>query len=134
MIPLPSKIEGVTTQLYQLEQQLKPLGYSIGGNWDYDHGYFDYKIDEEEGYQFLRIPFEAIDGQLDSHGVTVQLGRPFLLSHKYQDGIDKEVEIDVLTATTNQFQAPVDADASFPEKHRDLGKALVRELESVLID
>jgi hypothetical protein len=136
MIPLPSKIEGVTTQLYQLEQLLKPLGYTIGGNWDYDHGYFDYKIDDEVGYQFLRVPFEAIDGQLDSHGVTVQLARPFLLSHKYQVGLDDHVESDMdgLSATINQFQEPQDPDASFPEKYIDLGKALVGELEAVLIE
>ncbi|MFC4323441.1 YugN-like family protein [Litchfieldia salsa] len=136
MIPLPSKIEGLTSQLYQLEQVLKPLGYNIGGNWDYDHGYFDYKIDDEVGYQFLRVPFEAVDGQLDSHGVTVNLGRPFLLSHKYQIGLEDHVQTDMdgLSATIDQFQEPEDPDASFPEKYIDLGKALVGELEAVLIE
>ena len=54
LIPIQSKLEGCTYALYKLEEVMKPLGYSIGGNWDYDKGCFDYKIDEEEGYQFLR--------------------------------------------------------------------------------
>ncbi len=136
MRPIPSKIEGITAPLYQLERQLKPLGYTIGGNWDYDHGYFDYKIDDEDGYQFLRIPFEAVDGQLDTEQVTVQLGRPFLLSHLYQDGVDDSVETDMdgLSASINQFQEPIEPDAKFPEKYVDLGKALVQELEAVILD
>jgi len=134
MIPIPSKIEGQTFQLYKLEQELKPLGYTIGGNWDYDHGYLDYKIDDRVGYQFLRVPFEAVDGQLDSQGTTVQLGRPFLLSHKYQEGLDDHIhnEVGAMSASFNQFSEPVDPDASFPEKYIDLGKSLVSELESVL--
>ncbi|WP_078544299.1 YugN-like family protein [Litchfieldia alkalitelluris] len=136
MIPVPSRVEGYSSQLYYIENALKPLGYTIGGNWDYDHGYFDYKIDDEVGYQFLRVPFEAIDGQLDSHGVIVQIGRPFLLSHKYQVGLDDHVESDMdgLSALVDQFQEPQDPDASFPEKYVDLGKALVQELEAVLLD
>ncbi|WP_223701536.1 YugN-like family protein [Sutcliffiella deserti] len=132
MIPIPSKLEGTEFHLYKLEQELKPLGYSIGGNWDYDHGYFDYKIDDKVGYQFLRIPFQAVDGQLDSQGTTVSIGRPFLLSHKYQIGVDDNVHVWNRTASFNQFSEPVDADASFPPEYMDLGHSLVKELESVL--
>jgi hypothetical protein len=132
MIPIPSTLEGKTYQLYKLEKELKPLGYTIGGGWEYDHGSFDYKIDDEVGYQFLRVPFEAVDGQLDSQGTTVQLGRPFLLSHKYQVGMDDHAEIDTFTASFNQFSEPRDPDATFPEKYIDLGKSLVKELETIL--
>lgn len=93
MIELPLRLEGKQFQLYHLEEQLKPLGYVIGGGWDYDHGYFDYKIADDLGYQFLRVPFRAVDGQLDSHGTTVELGRPFLLAHKYQQGIDDFADV-----------------------------------------
>ncbi|GAA0326191.1 YugN-like family protein [Bacillus carboniphilus] len=134
MIEIPSKLEGVQFSLYRLEQDLKPRGYSIGDNWDYDHGYFDYKIDDKVGYQFLRIPFKAIDGQLDSRGTTVELGRPFLLSHKYQIGIDeKGDDTGVFSSMVNQFQEPVDSDASFPKEYIDLGKSLVQELEELLL-
>ncbi len=51
MIEIPSRLEGKQFQLYHLEEQLKPMGYTIGGGWDYDHGYFDYKIADDVGYQ-----------------------------------------------------------------------------------
>ena len=91
LIPIHSNLEGRTYALYKLEEIMKPLGYSIGGNWDYDKGCFDYKIDEEDGYQFLRVPFTAIDGELDVPGVIVRLGTPYILSHVYQDELDDHV-------------------------------------------
>lgn len=133
MIEISSTIVGKQYDLYKLEQILKPIGYSIGGNWDYDHGSFDYKIDDEEGYQFLRVPFKAIDGQLDSRNCTVELQTPFLLSHVYESGIDHDhSEIGNASAAFNQFQEPVDKDATFPEKDITKGKELVKELENVL--
>jgi hypothetical protein len=41
MIELSSRLDGTLFKLYELEKTLKPLGYNIGGNWDYDHGSFD---------------------------------------------------------------------------------------------
>lgn len=129
MIEIPSSIEGKSFHLYKLESTLKPMGYVIGGNWEYDHGYFDYKINDEQSYQYLRVPFTAIDGQLDSQNCTVKLGRPFLLSHEYQNGIDEAVRT---AGTLNQFQEPQNPDAEFPNKYIDLGKSLVKELEDLL--
>jgi hypothetical protein len=133
MIEISSTIVGKQYDLYKLEQLLKPIGYSIGGNWDYDHGSFDYKIADEEGYQFLRVPFKAIDGQLDSRNCTVELQTPFLLSHVYEEGIDHDYsQIGNTSAAFNQFQDPVDKDGTFPDQYIDKGKALVEELENVL--
>ncbi|MFS0863726.1 YugN-like family protein [Fredinandcohnia sp. 179-A 10B2 NHS] len=134
MIPIPSRLEGETFQLFKLEKELKPLGYAIGGNWDYDHGYFDYKISAEDGYQYLRIPFGAVDGQLDQDGAVVQLARPFLLSHQFQAGTDDDAVIGNFSAAINQFQEPETPDAEFPSKYVELGKALVEELETKLLD
>jgi hypothetical protein len=130
MIEIPSELEGKSFNLYKVESTLKPIGYVIGGNWDYDHGYFDYKIDDEVGYQYLRVPFKAVDGQLDSQNTTVQISRPFLLSHKYQIGLDDYV---TSPGTLNQFSEPQDPDAEFPVKYIDLGKSLVKELEDLLL-
>ncbi|MDT2045075.1 hypothetical protein CHN50_09100 [Priestia aryabhattai] len=132
MIELASKLEGELFKLYVLEQTLKPLGYVIGGNWDYDHGFFDYKINDEVGYQFLRIPFQAMDGQLDSQGTTVQIGKPYLLSHKYQIGLDDNVHVGNANASFNQFAEPQDPDAQFPEEYISLGKELLKEAEAAL--
>lgn len=134
MIELSSRVEGKQFDLYRLEQKLKPIGYSIGGNWDYDHGAFDYKISEEDGYQFLRLPFSAVDGQLDAGNCTVKLGRPFLLSHQYEAGLDEHGASGTFSGTLNQFQEPVDKDASISDWSIDTGKALVAELESLLLN
>lgn len=134
MIEISSKLNGQSFELYDLEQKLKPLGYSIGGNWEYDHGSFDYKIDSEDGYQFLRVPFKAVDGQLDSPNTMVQVGTPFLLAHKYQVGLDDHAKIGNFSASINQFQEPQDKDATFPEEYIDIGKALVKDLEAELLD
>lgn len=128
-----SKIENKTYLLYDLERKLKPLGYVIGGNWDYDHGYFDYKIDEEDGYHFLRVPFKAEDGQLDSKGVTVRLENPFVLTHVYQGGISSEADSGVFTGTVSQFQEPIEKDGNVPDKILEIGRALVEELEYILL-
>lgn len=134
MIEISSKLEGKTFGLFDLETKLKPEGYMIGGGWDYDHGTFDFKIDDNEGYQFLRIPFKAVDGSLDTDGVMVKMMTPYLLSHKYEDGIDREGNIGNVSASFNQFAEPEDPDAEFPQEYIAYGKSLVRDLEKMLLD
>lgn len=133
MNEIPSKLEGMQFDLYELELALKPLGYSIGGNWDYDHGYFDYKFNDEEAYQFVRLPFRAIEGQLDSAGCKVELGRPFVLSHQYQEGLDDHAMIGNFSASINQFTEPVDKDASLSEDSVQIGNNIVQKLEETLL-
>jgi hypothetical protein len=134
MIELSSQLEGKTFILYELETMMKPMGYVISGNWDYDHGFFDYKMDDAEGYQFLRVPFRAVDGQLDSNGTTVKFQKPFLLSHQYQDKMDDAGIIGNISASFNQFQEPKNPDAAFPDSYIGLGKSLVHDLEKRLLD
>ncbi|WP_080844288.1 YugN-like family protein [Cytobacillus gottheilii] len=134
MVEIPSKVKGAHFNLYKLEQQLEPMGYMIGGNWDYDHGYFDYKMDaENKGYHFLRLPFKAIDGQLDSRNCTVECGNPFILSHIYQIGLDDHAYTSNFTASFDQFSEPVDKDGMVPDEYVVAGKALVQELESNIL-
>jgi hypothetical protein len=134
MIPIDSTIEGKRFNLHKLEQILKPRGYAIGGNWDYDKGFFDYKMGNEGGYQFLRIPFTAVEGQLDSRGAVVELGKPFVLNHVYQRGLDDHADAGNMTASFNQFQEPEDPDGSVDEKYISDGRNLVKSLEAVLED
>ncbi|MBB6446234.1 YugN-like family protein [Bacillus benzoevorans] len=133
MNEIPSKLEGMQFDLYDLELSLKPLGYTIGGNWDYDHGYFDYKFNDEDSYQFVRLPFRAIEGQLDSPGCKVVLGRPFVLSHRYQEGLDDHAMIGNFSASINQFSEPVDPDASLSGDSVHIGKNIVQKLEETLL-
>ncbi len=132
-IEITSELEGKTFSLFELETKLKPIGYVIGGSWDYDHGSFDYQIDQSNGYQFLRVPFQAINGSLDQDGVTVKIQRPFLLSHQYEDDTDDEGNSGTLSASFNQFAKPENPDADFPENYISYGKSLVYELENLLL-
>ncbi|WP_158737788.1 YugN family protein [Alteribacillus sp. YIM 98480] len=131
MIEVSSKIENHKFVLYDLEKKLKPIGYEIGGNWDYDHGSFDYKISNENGYQFFRVPFTAVDGELEQKGVVVQIGTPFVLTHKYQEHVDNVSE--PYNAVLNQFSEPVEHDAEVPQSSVDMAKRLNTELEEVLL-
>ncbi|MFD1020531.1 YugN-like family protein [Thalassobacillus hwangdonensis] len=133
MIPISSKVTGEVFSLHDLESKLSPLGYVIGGNWDYDHGSFDYKIDDDVGYQFLRVPFDVEHGSLDAPTSTVKIGEPFLLSHKYQRGLDDNVHVGNIKASFDQFSEPQDPDASVDEKYIAVGQELVRELEATLL-
>lgn len=133
MIEIESTLENQTYKLSELEDKLKPLGYVIGGGWEYDQGYFDYKFEDIDGYLFVRVPFRPVDGEeLDVKGVHVTLGRPFLLSHKYQKGLDDNVHDP--NPLLNQFSEPVDPDAEFPVEWVETGREYIRELEQVVIN
>ncbi|KKB74630.1 MULTISPECIES: YugN-like family protein [Bacillus] len=133
MISIPSELENRSFSLYHLEQTLKPLGFIIGGGWEYDRGFFDYKLDDADGYLFLRLPFEAEDGQLDSQNATVQLGRPFLLRHVYQEALDDHVIQGNVRASFDQFAEPKEKDADIPDVYVELGRSSVKELEKALL-
>ncbi|SDZ49043.1 YugN-like family protein [Evansella caseinilytica] len=132
MIEVQSAIENREFLLYDLEKKLKPLGYVIGGGWDYDHGYFDYKLEDNGSYLFVRLPFSAVNGELDTKGVHVRLGRPFLFSHQYERNLDHDNEEDP-NPLLNQFSAPENPDAPFPSEWIAAGREHVRELEQVIL-
>lgn len=133
MIELTSQLEGKRFDLYQLEETLKPMGYSIGGNWDYDQGSFDYKMADEPGYQFLRLPFTAVEGQLDAKNCVVEFRRPFLLGHIYQEGLDDHVNVDNSNALINQFSEPVAKDGDVPNRFVKIGQTLLKDIEQALL-
>ncbi|GAF14507.1 hypothetical protein JCM19046_3851 [Bacillus sp. JCM 19046] len=136
MIELESSIEGLTVKARELESLLQPLGYSMGGNWEYDHGCYDYKISEEDGYTFLRLPFRVIEGEVGSHDAVFEINRPYLLHHVYQDKNDDERIGGYIPAAVdgliNQFQKPIDKDADVDEKYKVIGQSLLNELEQTL--
>ncbi|MRH44773.1 hypothetical protein GH741_19165 [Aquibacillus halophilus] len=133
MIPVTSDLENKVFPLYELEKQLKPLGYVIGGNWDFNEGSLDYRMSDEDGYQFIRLPFKAEEGMLDSPGAIVRLGQPFILTHVFQAGVEDHADNGVIQGMINQFQSPVDKDAEVPEKYVEKGKRLIEQLEHLLL-
>ncbi|MFU0788491.1 YugN family protein [Cerasibacillus sp. JNUCC 74] len=133
MIPLESKLADRTYLLYELEKKLKPQGFVIGSNWEYDHGYFDIKLDDRGTYFFLRIPFETVAGSLDSPGVTVRLQQPFLLGHQYQRANDKDSGNGAIQGLVNQFQSPTDPDTAIPDQYVMMGKECLNKVEALLL-
>ncbi|AME07644.1 YugN-like family protein [Bacillus siamensis] len=133
MISIPSSLEGQSFLLRELEQVLKPIGYTIGGGWEYDRGFFDYKISDQDGYLFLRIPVEANKGRLDERGTAVTIGTPFLLRHVYQQETDDAAGGGVFESLFNQFSEPKRRDAAIDRSYIDIGISLVKELEDVLL-
>lgn len=137
MIPLQSAIDGKTFKFESLEELLKPLGYSVGSNWEYDHGYFDYTIDQDNGYTFLRIPFHTEYGELGQSGTTVIVDTPFILSHRYQEDLDDytssgSVPVQV-SSLVNQFSEPVKKDGEIDHTYLPIAENLMKEVEAVLL-
>ncbi|MCY9376820.1 MULTISPECIES: YugN-like family protein [Bacillus] len=133
MITIPSAIDGQSFLLQELEQIMKPLGYVINGGWEYDHGFFDYKIDDTNGYLFLRIPVNAVKGSLDERGAAVRIGTPFMLRQVFQAGLDDDAEGGPFQSLFNQFSEPERRDAEIDPAYLDIGASLVKELEDVLL-
>ncbi|XWU18121.1 YugN-like family protein [Bacillus subtilis] len=133
MIPIPSTIDGQSFLLQELEQVMKPLGYVINGGWEYDHGYFDYKIDDRDGYLFLRVPVNAVQGSLDERGAAVRIGTPFMLRQVLQTDVDDQAEGGPFQSLFNQFSEPERRDAEIDPVFLDIGASLVKELEDVLL-
>ncbi|MBB6450164.1 hypothetical protein HNR44_002147 [Geomicrobium halophilum] len=131
MLELQSQLTGLEMSVQDLERKLEPLGYDMGGGWEYDHGYMDYKIADDNGYQFLRIPFSATVGEIGNGNATVVLGTPFLLSHRYETGIDQGVT--AYSALWNQFSSPEEKDGYVEQQYIREGVMLIRELEQTLL-
>jgi hypothetical protein len=106
--------------------------FVLGGNWDYEHGYFDRYLDE--GHKvWLRIPFEvthgALDGDSETTDAVIHIGSPFVLKHVYNEGLDKEAQVRTYGALIDQFQEPVDKDAPVESDWVEKAKQLLRQIE-----
>lgn len=135
MIPISSEIEGRTGKFTELQMRLEEREFELGGNWDYDGGFFDRPLDRERKV-WLRLPFQVIDGNMDSehseNNAQVRLGQPFVLKHLYNEGNDPEASVRVLGAMFDQFQPPVDSNADVEPHWVERGQEVVQELERLL--
>lgn len=122
-------LEGKQGEYEEFSRFFEAQGFELGGGWDYDHGYFDYKLASHPGYLFIRIPAYAERGTFGDADSTIRLGRPFLLRHKYQKGIAEDTDITLTNATFNQFAEPEDADASLTEEDLHQAKPILHKLE-----
>lgn len=112
--------------------QLLPEGFVVGGNWDYDHGYFDRALDGVDKV-YLRIPFRVTQGQFDGESTNpntyVQIGTPFVLKQLYEEGLDQNADTGLLSGTVDQFQEPEDPDANVEDRWVEKAKAVLSQVK-----
>ncbi|NBD26146.1 YugN family protein [Paenibacillus glycinis] len=136
MIPLESKLESSEKEFTEVKSMLEEQQFALGGDWNYDHGYFDRYLDEEH-MVWLRMPFSVINGSIDDTtqdlDAKIMLGRPFVLKHVYNEGLDKEAHMKTIGSLMDQFQEPVDADAEVESKWVNQAKKVLVEVEERLL-
>jgi hypothetical protein len=132
MIPLQSELVNQEEAFDQVRSYLHEFEFALGGNWDYEHGYFDRYLDEAHKV-WLRLPFQvthgALDGDSESTDAIVCLGTPFVLKHIYNEGLDMEAHIHTFGGLTDQFQEPIDKDAPIEEKWVVEAQALLSKVD-----
>jgi hypothetical protein len=133
LIALHSRLEGISCNYSELEQCVAQYQFVLGGNWDYENGYFDRALDGEPQTVWLRIPFRVEHGSLDpaapQPGTRVRIGQPFVLRHLYRTGNDPAAQVRTLGAFVDQFQAPLDPDATIDDDDVQEGRKVLASLE-----
>jgi hypothetical protein len=132
MIALTSELEHQVEGFISLNDYLGKFEFTLGGNWDYNHGYFDRYLDEAHKV-WLRIPFEvtsgSMDGISDESDAVVKLGAPFVLKHLYNEGLDPEAVPNVYGSLIDQFQEPIDKDAEVEECWIEQAEHIIKKVE-----
>lgn len=83
---------------------------------------------------WLRIPFRVTKGSLDGEcggcHATIKLGRPFVFRHIYNKGTDKHAAPHLLGALFDQFQSPIDPDATVDDMWVEQARNVLNEVET----
>jgi hypothetical protein len=137
MLKLQTKLDGQIANFGVVRDCIRDLGYHLGGNWDYDGGFFDHVLCREEGETiYIRIPFFVRDGELDKYDTIIEFGTSFVIKHVVHVGLDREGS-SLLDATGfSQFQQPIDTDGKIIDKNRWIhaGEVAVQELLDCLYE
>ena len=137
MIEIPSRLTNTMANYVYVHQQLGKQGFIVGGNWDYQHGYFDYLMDRGNKSNYIRIPFTAIKGSIEDKNGVIRFGTPYLLSYEAKTGtqfyrnyysLASNCEPDYSMGSSDDIY-----DDSSLERYIDLGKALVNEAEIAVL-
>ncbi|WP_199615634.1 YugN family protein [Paenibacillus alkalitolerans] len=133
MMALESNLAGVEMDYATLSDTLERHEFTLGGNWDYQQGCFDRRLDGEKQTVWLRIPFHIPKGVFDpetAKQVTrVKIGTPFVLRHLYNIGEDDNPRFNTAGALVNQFQTPENVDAPVEQSYLDKAAMIVKEVE-----
>lgn len=132
MFPISSSIENQELPYNTAKDYLDQYQFSLGGNWDYQEGCFDRYLDEAHKV-WLRLPFEVTRGELTGDTApaeaTIRMGKPFVLKHVYNEGIDGEGSPKIVMAMFDQFQTPVDKNAEIESKWTELAQGYLKQVE-----
>ncbi|WJY27853.1 MULTISPECIES: YugN family protein [Sporosarcina] len=134
MIELTTGLEGRKTNYGSIRHRLEEAGYHLGGNWDYDSGFFDRVLNREGGETiYVRAPFRVVAGILDEDHAALLFAKPFLIKHVVNVGFESD-ESSLLTATFNQFQEPVDKDGRIADKRKweEIGTREINRLLEIM--
>ncbi|MFC5449505.1 YugN family protein [Paenibacillus aestuarii] len=136
MKTLSSSITQVKESFDSVRDHLHEFEFSLGGNWEYDHGYFDRALDDANKV-WLRIPFQVVTGRIEGDteatDAIVQLGAPFVLKHLYNEGLSTGAEAETYGALVDQFQSPVDPDAQVDDKWVNQASEVLKQVEQAWI-
>jgi hypothetical protein len=113
---------------------LHKFNFTLGGNWDYEHGYLDHSLDEKNKV-WLRIPFQVMsgdfDGDIHSSQAMVRFGAPFVLHHRYNEELDAEAKIHIAGALVDQFQEPIEPDAAVDQSWIKEANEILGRIEQI---
>ena len=135
MIPIESRIENLRAGYGELKSVFEQQGFTLGGGYEYDHGFFDKPLDWEsdKAHQaYLRVPVYAIEGNVEEDDAMVRLGKPFVLKHVFKTGPDDHVSTGTFSGLVNQFAEPADKDAAVEPEWVERAKAALNQLERAL--
>ncbi|MBD0380142.1 YugN family protein [Paenibacillus sedimenti] len=136
MKPLSSSLTQVQESFDSVRDHLHEFEFALGGNWDYDHGYFDRNLDEANKV-WLRIPFQMVTGRIEGDteatDAIVKMGTPFVLKHVYNEGLDQGAEAETYGALIDQFQTPLNPDAEIEDKWVEKAEGLLKRVEKAWI-
>lgn len=138
MISFHSEIEGKEAYFGDIEDLFSQKGFVLGGNWEFDGGYFDYELDEEKGETvYLRVPVQVVQGQLDETGARLKFLTPLLVRHVVETGVSHDDSLPLLdqmpmqaVSLVNQFQTPVETDGEIhnQEKRVEMAKEAIQRI------
>ncbi|QJD87625.1 YugN family protein [Cohnella herbarum] len=134
MHALPSALTSKVRDYVVSREALSEQGFTLGGNWDYDHGSFDCALDEANKV-WLRLPFDVtvgnLDGESDDNDTEIRFGQPYVLKHVYNEGLDREAQPGVMGAVLNQFSDPLDPDDKIESEWIEKAERKLREAEAI---
>lgn len=119
MLQFESELVGKHAEYGFLRDKLKNYGFTLGGYWEYDRGFFDTILSKQDGETiYLRLPFVVINGKLDADDAAIQFQKPYVIKHVVNLGLDFDDGSLLEPTGFSQFQTPVDKDGSIQQKHK----------------